>query len=55
MKQAKTYGLTHIALVVKDLNRTLVFYQKVFDVRLMYQQDYFLQVTMDMRWRFGMG
>jgi catechol 2,3-dioxygenase-like lactoylglutathione lyase family enzyme len=45
MKKAKTYGLSHIALAVKDLNRTLAFYQKVFDVRVMYQQDNFLQVT----------
>jgi predicted enzyme related to lactoylglutathione lyase len=45
MKPAKTYGLTHIAIAVKDLNRTLSFYQKVFDVEVMYQQDDFLQVT----------
>ena len=45
MKPAKTYGLTHIAIAVKDLNCTLSFYQKVFDVEVMYQQDDFLQVT----------
>src|SRR5258708_40135425 len=45
MKQAKTYGLTHIAIAVEDLNRTLIFYQKVFDVEVMYHQDNFLQVT----------
>ena len=45
MKLAKTYGLTHIAIAVKDLNRTLVFYQKIFDVQVMYQQNDFLQVT----------
>ena len=45
MKSAKTYGLTHIAIAVKDLNRTLTFYQKVFDVEVMYHQDDFLQVT----------
>lgn len=45
MKKAKTYGLTHIAMAVKDLDRTLAFYQKVFDVKVMYQQDDFLQVT----------
>jgi predicted enzyme related to lactoylglutathione lyase len=45
MKTAKTYGLTHIAITVKDLNRTLAFYQKVFDVEIMYQQADFLQVT----------
>ncbi len=45
MKKAKTYGLTHIAIAVKDLDRTLEFYQKVFDVEVMYHQDKFLQVT----------
>jgi len=45
MKKAKTFGLSHIAIAVKDLNRTLSFYQKVFDVEVMYQQDDFLQVT----------
>ena len=45
MEKAKTFGLSHIAIAVKDLNRTLSFYQKVFDVEVMYQQDDFLQVT----------
>ena len=45
MNSAKTYGLTHIAIAVKDLNRTLAFYQKVFDVEVMYHQDDFLHVT----------
>jgi catechol 2,3-dioxygenase-like lactoylglutathione lyase family enzyme len=45
MKKAKTYGLTHIAIAVKDLNETLRFYQKVFEVKVMYHQDDFLQVT----------
>jgi catechol 2,3-dioxygenase-like lactoylglutathione lyase family enzyme len=45
MKRAKTYGLTHIAIAVKDLDRTLAFYQKVFDVEVMYQENGFLQVT----------
>ena len=45
MKKAKTFGLSHIAIAVKDLSRTLSFYQKVFDVEVMYQQDDFLQVT----------
>jgi len=45
MKKAKTYGLTHIALAVKDLDQTLAFYQKVFDVQVMYHKDDFLQVT----------
>jgi catechol 2,3-dioxygenase-like lactoylglutathione lyase family enzyme len=45
MKKAKTYGLTHISIAVRDLDRTLSFYQKVFDMEVMYQGDDFLQVT----------
>src|SRR5688572_3934165 len=45
MKRAKTYGLTHLAISVADLDRTLAFYQKVFDVEVMYKEDDFLQVT----------
>ena len=45
MKPAKTYGLTHLALAVSDLDRTLAFYQQVFDVEVMYKEDNFLQVT----------
>src|SRR5262245_46393160 len=45
MKKAKTYGLTHIAIAVKDLDKTLRFYQKVFEVEVMYHKDDFLQVT----------
>jgi len=45
MKKAKTYGLTHIAIAVKDLHKTLGFYQIVFDVEVMYHNEDFLQVT----------
>jgi catechol 2,3-dioxygenase-like lactoylglutathione lyase family enzyme len=45
MNKAKTYGLTHIAIAVKDLDQTLAFYQKVFEVTVMYHKDDFLQVT----------
>jgi catechol 2,3-dioxygenase-like lactoylglutathione lyase family enzyme len=45
MKKAKTYGLTHIAIAVKDLDQTLKFYQKVFEVKVMYHRGDFLQVT----------
>lgn len=45
MKKAKTYGLTHIAIAVKDLDETLRFYQKVFEVEVMYRKVDFLQVT----------
>ena len=37
--------VTHIALAVKDLHRTLAFYQKVFDVEVMHHQEDFIQVT----------
>jgi catechol 2,3-dioxygenase-like lactoylglutathione lyase family enzyme len=45
MKKAKTYGLTHIAIAVKDLDQTLEFYQKVFEVKVMYHKGDFLQVN----------
>ena len=41
----KTYGLSHIAIAVRDLDRTLAFYKKVFDVDVMYHEETFLQVT----------
>ena len=40
----KTSGLTHIALPVKDVNRSFVFYQKVFGVKEMYRSPDFIQV-----------
>ena len=40
----KTFGLTHIALPVKDLERTTSFYQKVFGVKKMYEYPGFIQV-----------
>jgi catechol 2,3-dioxygenase-like lactoylglutathione lyase family enzyme len=45
MKTAKTYGLSHIAIAVSDLERTLTFYTKVFEVEVMYHKENFLQVT----------
>ena len=45
MKSAKTYGLSHIAIAVTNLDRTLAFYKKVFDVEVMYHKETFLQVT----------
>lgn len=35
----KTYGLTHIALAVKDVKRSVDFYHKVFGSITMYLQD----------------
>ena len=45
MKTAHTYGLSHIAIAVSDLDRTLAFYKNVFDVEVMYHKENFLQVT----------
>jgi catechol 2,3-dioxygenase-like lactoylglutathione lyase family enzyme len=45
MKNPKTYGLTHLAIAVHDVNRTLKFYQDVFDMEVMYHSDGFLQLT----------
>ena len=45
MKDVKTYGLSHLAIAVSDLDRTLTFYKNVFDVEVMYQTKVFLQVT----------
>jgi predicted enzyme related to lactoylglutathione lyase len=46
MKQKpKTYGLTHLAIAVRDLNLTLKFYQEVFDMEAMYIQDDMIQLT----------
>ena len=39
-----TYGLTHIALPVKDVHRTAAFYEKVFGCRIMYDHEKFIQV-----------
>jgi predicted enzyme related to lactoylglutathione lyase len=44
-KKPKTYGLTHLAIAVCDLNRTLKFYQDVFDMSAMYIQDEMIQLT----------
>ena len=40
-----TYGLTHLAIAVKDIKCTLKFYQEVFDMEVMYLQEGFLQLT----------
>src|SRR5262245_8544057 len=45
MKSTLTYGLTHIAVAVKDLDRTKKFYQAVFDMEVMYEEASFLQLT----------
>jgi len=40
-----TYGLTHIAVLVKDLEKTLRFYQSVFDMKVMYHERDMVQLT----------
>jgi catechol 2,3-dioxygenase-like lactoylglutathione lyase family enzyme len=40
----RTYGLTHVALAVRDLDRSLRFYQTVFGAVEVYRQEKFLQV-----------
>jgi catechol 2,3-dioxygenase-like lactoylglutathione lyase family enzyme len=40
----QTYGLTHIALKVRDLDRSRLFYERVFGTRVMYQKDDFIQI-----------
>jgi catechol-2,3-dioxygenase len=45
MERTYTYGLTHLALAVKDVNRTQAFYQLVFNMETMYLENGFLQMT----------
>ena len=40
----RTYGLTHVALAVRDQERSLEFYQRVFGVVEVYRSNGFLQV-----------
>jgi len=47
MKEVKTstYGLTHLAVLVKDIGKTLRFYQSVFDMQVMYHEKDMVQLT----------
>lgn len=45
MINTKTYGLTHLALAVNDVERTMKFYQQVFDMHSMYHENGFVQLT----------
>ncbi len=45
MRTPLTYGLTHIAIKVKDLERTKAFYCTVFEMKVMYDNEKFVQLT----------
>lgn len=40
----QTYGLTHVALKVKDLDRTFAFYHQLFGSQIMYKEVDFIQI-----------
>ena len=40
-----TYGLTHLAIAVNDIHRTLQFYKHIFGMEVMYMTDEMLQLT----------
>jgi catechol 2,3-dioxygenase-like lactoylglutathione lyase family enzyme len=41
----KTYGLTHLAIAVKDVEATLNFYTHIFGMEIMYHQEKMIQLT----------
>lgn len=41
----KTYGLTHLAIAVRDVESTLKFYSHIFDMEVMYHQEKMIQLT----------
>ena len=45
MINSKTYGLTHLSIAVKDVDRTMKFYQTIFDMQTMYHENGFIQLT----------
>ena len=45
MSHSHTYGLTHLAIAVADINRTLKFYNRVFGMEEMYHEEKMLQLT----------
>jgi catechol 2,3-dioxygenase-like lactoylglutathione lyase family enzyme len=40
----KTFGLTHVAVAVRDVDRASAFYRKVFGAVVVYKQDGFVQL-----------
>lgn len=45
MNESKTYGLTHLAIAVKNVEITLKFYQHVFGMQLMYHEGKMIQLA----------
>jgi len=45
MNNSLTYGLTHLAISVQDVSCTKKFYQDVFGMETMYDQEGFVQMT----------
>ena len=45
MVEPETYGLSHLEIAVHDVQRTMLFYQKVFGMQVMYLEKGFLQLT----------
>lgn len=45
MKIPATYGLTHLAVAVNNVDETMKFYQEVFDMQVMYYEKGFIQLT----------
>jgi catechol 2,3-dioxygenase-like lactoylglutathione lyase family enzyme len=45
MANSKTYGLRHLANAVNDIERTMHFYQEVFGMQTMYNEERFIQLT----------
>jgi catechol 2,3-dioxygenase-like lactoylglutathione lyase family enzyme len=45
IEKTATYGLTHMAVAVKDLQKTKQLYQSIFGMEVMYDREDFLQLT----------
>lgn len=45
MKPSLTYGLTHVAVAVRDVERTLEFYCHIFGMEVMYHEPKMIQLT----------
>ena len=44
-KTVSTYGLTHVAMSVKDVETTLKFYTHIFGMEVMYHERKMIQLT----------